>query len=100
MTVARDAASQAYGVIGLAPGTVSESICQFFKQDGDYGIQVESDEDGIELTLNLVVEYGLRIKTVTDQVTESVRYHVEKSFGVAVKRVNVHVRGLRISDPD
>jgi len=37
---------------------------------------------------------------VARSVIESVRYHVEKATGLVVKQVNVHVRGLRISNPD
>jgi uncharacterized alkaline shock family protein YloU len=29
-----------------------------------------------------------------------VRFHVEKSLGLKVNSVNVHVAGLRVSDPD
>jgi uncharacterized alkaline shock family protein YloU len=47
-----------------------------------------------------VIEYGLRIRSVTDSVAEAVAYHVQKVMGVPVKQVNVHVRGLRISNPD
>jgi uncharacterized alkaline shock family protein YloU len=37
---------------------------------------------------------------VTDSVAEAVKYNVEKTMGIPVNRVNVHVRGLRISNPD
>lgn len=99
-TVARHAALQSYGVISLAPSNIAESVGRFINKDMDYGIEVRSDEEGISLSLNLVIEYGLRIKTVADQVAESVKYNVEKTMGVPVKRVDVNVRGLRISNPD
>jgi uncharacterized alkaline shock family protein YloU len=47
-----------------------------------------------------VVEYGTRIKSITNSVVNSVKYNVEKTVGVPVRRINVHVRGLRISDMD
>ena len=99
-TVVRDATLESYGVIGLAPGNVRLSFVKMFDEEGDYGIVVASDERGLEITINLIVEYGLRIKSVTDSVAESVKYNVEKTMGVPVKRVNVHVRGMRISDID
>lgn len=99
-TVARNSALQSYGVIALAPSNVSESIQRFFANDSDFGIKVRNTEDGLELELSLIVEYGLRIKSVTDSVAESVKYNVEKTMGVPVKKVDVHVRGLRISNPD
>ncbi len=65
----------------LPPGTMGESITKFFKQDSDYGVVVKTEEDGVSLELNLIIEYGLRIKTVTDLVAESVKYAVEKNNG-------------------
>ena len=99
-TVARNAALQCYGVISLSPGNVGESVSRFFNKESDYGVIVVTDEDGISLELNVVLEYGVRIKTVTDLVAESVKYAVEKTMAVPVKRVDVHVRGLRVSNPD
>jgi uncharacterized alkaline shock family protein YloU len=99
-TVARNTALQSYGVIGMAPATLGEAIYRLFCKDAEYGILVKSAPDGFELTLNLVIEYGLRIRSVTDSVAEAVAYHVQKVMGVPVKQVNVHVRGLRISNPD
>jgi uncharacterized alkaline shock family protein YloU len=37
---------------------------------------------------------------VANSVADNVRYKVEKTTGLPVKNVNVHVRGLRISDVD
>jgi len=99
-TVARNAALQAYGVISLAPANPAETVSRFFKKEADVGILVNAEEDGVSLELNLIIEYGLRIKSVADSVAESVKYSVEKTMGIPVKRVDVHVRGLRISNPD
>mgnify|MGYP005811501181 CR=1 FL=1 len=99
-SVARHCALQSYGVISLAPSNVLEAVGQFFNHNSIYGITVTSDSDGIYIELNLIVEYGLRIKSVSDSVAESVKYNVEKTMGIPVVRVDVHVRGLRISNPD
>lgn len=99
-TVARNAALQSYGVISLAPANSAETVSRFFKKEADVGILVISEEDGVSLELNLIIEYGLRIKSVADSVAHSVKYSVEKTMGIPVKRVDVHVRGLRISNPD
>lgn len=99
-TVARSAALQSYGVISLAPANPAETVSRFFKKEADVGILVTSEEDGVSLELNLIIEYGLRIKSVADSVADSVKYSVEKTMGIPVKRVDVHVRGLRISNPD
>ena len=99
-SVARHSALQSYGVISLAPSTMIEAIGQCFNRHNNYGNTVSSDSERITIELNLIIEYGLRIKTVADSVAESVKYNVEKTMGIPVTRVDVHVRGLRISNPD
>lgn len=99
-SVARHSALQSYGVIGLAPSNAFEAFKRFFDKNASFGITVNSDDTGIYLELNLIIEYGLRIKSVTDSVAQSVKYNVEKTMGIPVQRVDVHVRGLRISNPD
>ncbi len=60
-TVARNAALQSYGVISLAPANPAETVSRFFKKEADVGILVISEEDGVTLELNLIIEYGLRL---------------------------------------
>jgi uncharacterized alkaline shock family protein YloU len=99
-TVVRNAALQSYGVINLAPRNFMEALGRFFGHKNDYGIKVTTVSDGLLLEIALVIEYGLRIKSVTDSVAESVKFNVEKTMGIPVHRVDVHVRGLRISNAD
>jgi len=99
-TIARQHTLLSYGVIGLAPINIFEAVRHFFKKDANFGIKVTSDSDGLSLDIYIIVEYGLRIKSLTDSVANSVKYNVEKTIGIPVNRINVHVRGLRISNPD
>jgi uncharacterized alkaline shock family protein YloU len=99
-TVARQYTLLSYGVIGLAPKNILEAIKHFFRKDANYGIKVNSDSTGLTIDIYIIVEYGMRIKTLTDSVANSVKYNVEKTIGIPVNRINVHVRGLRISNPD
>jgi uncharacterized alkaline shock family protein YloU len=99
-SIARQSTLQSYGVVGLAPKNLGENIRQIIKKDGKYGVDVAYDHDGLVIDLYIVVEYGLRIKTITSSIANSVKYNVEKTVGLPVRRINVHVRGLRISNMD
>ncbi|NLN70777.1 MAG: Asp23/Gls24 family envelope stress response protein [Chloroflexi bacterium] len=99
-SIARQSTLQSYGVVGLAPKNLIENLCQVFKKDAKYGIDVTYDHEGLLIDLYIVVEYGLRIKTITNSIANSVKYNVEKTIGLPVRRINVHVRGLRISNMD
>ena len=99
-SIARQSTLQSYGVVGLAPKNIFESIRQFLIRDGKYGVDVEYDHDGLLIDLFIIVEYGTRIKSITNSIVNSVKYNVEKTVGLPVRRINVHVRGLRISNMD
>ena len=99
-SIARQSTLQSYGVVGLAPKNVFEGIRQFIVRDGKYGVDVAFDHDGLLIDLFIIVEYGTRIKSITSSIVNSVKYNVEKTVGLPVRRINVHVRGLRISNMD
>lgn len=99
-SIARQSTLQSYGVVGLAPKNLLESIRQILKKDAKFGVEVDFDHDGLLIDLYIMVEYGTRIKSITNSVVNSVKYNVEKTIGLPVRRINVHVRGLRISNMD
>lgn len=99
-TIASQSALQSYGVVGLAAKNLAEGLAQVLVKDPSRGIDVRYDPAGIQIDLYIVVEYGTRIKSVASSVAENVRYYVEKAISLPVNQVNVHVRGLRISNPD
>ncbi len=91
---------QSYGVVGLTSKNLMDGLTQVIVKDPTYGVEVHYDGQEINIDLYLIVEYGTRIKSVADSVCHSVRFQVEKALGMPVKNVNVHIRGLRISDID
>lgn len=99
-TIAYQAALGSYGVVGLAAKNLAEGIATALVKEPMRGVEVAFDTDGITIDLYIIVEYGTRITMVASSVAETVRYQVEKTIGLPVKDVNVHVRGLRISDTD
>ena len=99
-TVAYQSALQSYGVVGLAAKNLAEGLAQVLVKDPTLGVDVHYDEQAIQIDLYVIVEYGTRVKMVATSVAETVRYQVEKVFGLPVSQVHVHVRGLRISDTD
>ncbi|MFN2304445.1 MAG: Asp23/Gls24 family envelope stress response protein [Anaerolineales bacterium] len=99
-SIVRQSTLQSYGVVGLAPKNLFENVRQLIKKDARYGVEVDYDHDGLIIDLYIVVEYGTRIKSITNSVVNSVKYNVEKTVGLPVRKINVHVRGLRISNMD
>lgn len=99
-TIAYQAARQSYGVVGLAPKNLVNELTQVVVKDPTLGVEVHYDGDSINIDMYVIVEYGTRIKSVADSVSNTVRYQVEKAVGMPVNKINIHIRGLRISDLD
>ncbi|MFQ5944748.1 MAG: Asp23/Gls24 family envelope stress response protein [Anaerolineae bacterium] len=94
-------AVQCYGVVGLAARTLRGGIAQLLHRGEEAyrkGVQVRIDEDHVAIDLYVILEHGTRISEVARNVMETVQYAVERSLGIPVAEVNVHVQGLRIQE--
>lgn len=99
-SIAYHAALQSYGVVGLASKNLVNGLTQALVKDPTKGVEVAYDGRQINIELYVIIEYGTRIKSVANSVSNAVRFQVEKALGMPVNEVNVHVRGLRISNFD
>jgi|PlaIllAssembly_1097288.scaffolds.fasta_scaffold1066000_2 uncharacterized alkaline shock family protein YloU len=98
--LASQAALRSYGVVGMAARGWFESWMHPTAKDPRQGVDVRVIEDKLSLDVYVILEYGTRISTVADSVAHAVRYTVEKTFHLPVEAVNIHVQGLRVSNPD
>ena len=99
-TIASQSALESYGVVGLATKNLATGLTQLLVRDPVLGVDISQGDKSIVIDLYIIVEYGPRIKSVTDNVAELVKYQIEHTTRIPVDKVNVHVRGLRISNPD
>jgi uncharacterized alkaline shock family protein YloU len=99
-TITYHATLQSYGVVGLAPKNLVEGLAQTITNEPAKGVSVHYDGDNIDIDIYIIIEYGTRITSVASSVANTVRYQVEKTLGLRVNTINVHVAGLRISDLD
>ena len=91
---------ETYGVVGLAPKNLAQGIAHAITKDAIQGIDLNHENGELKIDVYIIIEYGTRIKTVAKIVADNVSYRIEKITGIPVRKVNVHVRGLRISDTD
>lgn len=99
-TIAANAASQSYGVVGMASKNIVDGISHVLTKDPHHGVEVKASEDSITIDMYVIGEYGTRISSVATSVANAVRYKVEQSLGMPVRAVNVHVQGLRVTRTD
>ena len=99
-TIAYHATVESYGVVGLAPMNLADGIVKSITRDPSRGVSVRYNGEEIDIEIHIIVEYGTRINAVAQSVANTVRFHVEKALGLKVNTVDVHVAGLRVSNPD
>jgi len=100
-TIAGHAITSCYGVVGMASTTLKDGLIEILQQENyGRGVKVRFENDQIIIDLYVVIEYGVRISEVAHNIMSSVKYAVERSLGLPVTQVNVHVQGLRISNGD
>ena len=99
-TIAFQAAQRSYGVVGLASKNIADELAHAIVKDPTHGIDVDYKNNEINIDIYIIVEYGTRIKSVAASVANTVRYQVEKSLGLPVNEINVHVQGLRVSNEE
>lgn len=98
--IAYHATLQSYGVVGLAPKSIAEGLAQTITHEPARGVSVRYDGENIDIDIYIIVEYGTRITSVAESVANSVRYNVERTLGMPVHEINIHVAGLRVSESE
>jgi len=98
-SVASDAVLQCYGVVGMAANVLRDGLAELL-QRGSYhrGVEARIADQRIVIDLYIVMEYGVRISEVSHNIMSTVKFNVEKTLGMPVNEVNVHVQGLRVSN--
>ncbi|MEZ4516659.1 MAG: Asp23/Gls24 family envelope stress response protein [Chloroflexota bacterium] len=97
-TIVSQAVNQSYGVVGMSSKNLVGGIYQLLSRDNRRGIDVTVNGDQIIIDVYVIVQYGVRIRTVAESIQQTVKFHVEQALGLPVHAVNVFVQGLRMSD--
>jgi len=93
-----ETARECYGVVAMAARGLRDGLAERLHRDKLHrGVEVEVREDGIAVSLYVIVEYGTRVSEVAHNLSNAVRYSVERTLGLPVVEVNVNVQGIHIS---
>lgn len=98
-TIATQAVSECYGVVGLAARRLRNGRAVLLPSAQiNQGVQIRVVNDQIIVEVYVVLEYGLRMSEIAHNIMSSVKFAIEKMLGVPVAQVNVNIQGL-IHDP-
>lgn len=94
-TIAVQATSECYGVVGLTrPRLRNGRAILLPLERGGEGIQVRIIRDQIHIEVYVALEYGLRMSEIAHNIMSMVKFSIEKVLDVPVARVNVNIQAL------
>lgn len=96
-TIAGLSAMESYGIVGMASKNTTDGLFELLKWENlAKGIKVTTEDNTVQIDLYVILEYGVKISTVADNIIEKVKFNVENLTGLNVSKVNVFVQGIRV----
>lgn len=90
------AATSCFGVVGMAKKGGTKGIIELLQKENlRNGVRVSEDHGKLTIDLYVVLEFGVKIVTVAENLIDTVKYNVEKQTNFKVKKINVHVQCVR-----
>ncbi|MBM7623324.1 Asp23/Gls24 family envelope stress response protein [Sporohalobacter salinus] len=97
--IAGMAAVECYGLVGMATQRVKDGINELLGRDNlRKGVEVIIEEGAVRINLYIIVEYGINISEVANNVIDKVKYTLEDTAGVEVSEININVQGVRVGE--
>lgn len=96
-TIAGVSAMESYGIVGMASKNATDGLFELLKWDHlTKGIKVYSKDNILTIDLHVILEYGVKISVVADNIIERVKFNVEELTGQKIDNINVFVQGIRV----
>jgi len=90
---------ECYGVVGMASPNLVRGVASLLSRDRLHqGIKVRQDGGRVHVDLFIVVEYGLNAAEVAGNVRSQVSYNLERTTGLPVTDLHIHVQGVRVGE--
>ncbi len=94
-SIAMQATSECYGVVGLAaPRLHNGQAVLLPPAQSNQGVQIRVVNQQIIVEVYVALEYGLRMSEIAHNIMSSVKFSIEKMLGVPVAQVNINIQGL------
>lgn len=93
-------AVECFGIVGMAAVNMKDGLVRLLKKDYlNHGIDCRILEDNsISLDFHIIIAYGVSIKSVSQNLIDTVKYRVKEFTGMEVKDITIFVEGVRVID--
>ena len=93
--IASLAASEIEGVASMSGG-VGSGIAEMLGHKK--GVKVETGDDECVVDLSVIVDYGISIPDVAENIQMNVKNAIESMTGLNAVEINIHVQGVHFSN--
>lgn len=94
-SIAVQATCSCYGVLGMAlPRLRHGQAVLLPPEQSNQGVRFTVLDDQFTIDVYVVLEYGLRISEIAQNIMNRVKFSLEKMLGLPVKQVNINIQGL------
>lgn len=92
------AATSCFGVKGMALTSKTDGLVHLLKRESmAKGVKVVCyNDESISIALHIIVKHGVNLVAVSREIMKEVRYVVTNTTGVAVRKIEVFIDGIRI----
>ena len=92
-------AVECYGIVGMAMVNMTSGIANLLRGDNiTKGISLLVEENVISIELHIIIEYGVNIKVVTDNLISTIVYKLETFSGLKVGHIDIFVEDVRVDE--
>lgn len=89
-------AMETYGIVGMSSKSTADGLFELLKFDNlSKGIKVNSENGICNIDIYVIIEYGINIVTVANNLIEKAKFNIEKYTDLKVENINLHVQGIR-----
>ena len=92
--IASIAAQEVKGMYKMGGGLGRTLFDMATRKSGAKGVKVQTTDSEVRLTVSIVVEYGVDIPRIADEVQENVKRAVEKMTGLVLSQIDVIIEGV------
>ena len=92
------AALETFGVVGMAAPSLPDGFAKLLPARAlRRGITVEKCEEGLLIDMYIIVEHGVSLTTVSQNLVDRVRFVVENYADQKIAGVSIHVQGIHVT---
>ena len=97
LKVAGYAALECDGIVAMSSKRAKDGLVEWLGRENlTKGVRINVTDEGIDIDLFIIVEYGISIFEVCKIIKSQVCYKIENMTGAKVRRVNISVEGIRV----